>query len=823
MMSPAEDRQDLEETNDGAVATADLVVLDVALTDAERLGLDLSGSPVESSTIVAEQPEVDADGAPQPRRSQRIASWVAAHAVGLTSFVIVAGSVFMVLWTLHPELILSPSTPTGGDNGAHVPTAAYLRDYLLPQGRLFGWMPDNYGGFPILQFYFPLPPLLVVLLDVVVPYGVAFKIVTALGVVTMPVSAWFLGRSAKLPFPAPPLLALATIPFMFDRGYVIYGGNLGSTLVGEYHYSIALSLMLVYLGVLVRVCTERKGRALLGVLAAALVLTHLIVAVFAVIATVVVLAVYRPGARRLVGHVLPAILLGGLITSFWSLPFLDAHHYTADGGFEKITDYVNMLFPTRNFWAAGLAMLGLAAGVQRRQRPVIALGLFALSIAALFRFIPRTRLWNGRIVPCFYLCTFLLAAFGAIEVVNWVVRTARSWRQRDVTTPLRLRHQVGGAMLCAAVVFVHQGLPIGIVPLSSLDVAHAERNFLGVGAKDAGLRNWSQWNYEGYEKKNAWPEYAGLNDTMAEVGKQYGCGRALYEYEADQTRFGSPMALDILSYWNGGCVGSLEGLFIEASPTSPFHFLLASEASKAPSTPVFGIPYRSYDLNYAVPHMRLLGVKYYMTFSPELIEQANARPDLVEVASFQRWHIYMVRDAKLVEGLNIIPIVDDSLYKANYENWNKGALRVWDTISDQQFYISDRGPKEWPRIGADGTLPTQYIEPTKVTNVQTNRVGNHITFDVDQIGKPVVVRVSYFPNWTASGADGPYRLTPNLMVVIPRATHVELTYDRSTAEIAGMGVSGFAVAALGALAVHDRRRRRRIDGVPVIIDEPVTQ
>ena len=42
-----------------------------------------------------------------------------------------------------------------------------------------------------------------------------------------------------------------------------------------------------------------------------------------------------------------------------------------------------------------------------------------------------------------------------------------------------------------------------------------------------------------------------------------------------------------------------------------------------------------------------------------------------------------------------------------------------------------------------------------------------ISFDVDQVGVPVLVRVSYFPNWKATGADGPYRVAPNFMVVVP--------------------------------------------------------
>ena len=54
-----------------------------------------------------------------------------------------------------------------------------------------------------------------------------------------------------------------------------------------------------------------------------------------------------------------------------------------------------------------------------------------------------------------------------------------------------------------------------------------------------------------------------------------------------------------------------------------------------------------------------------------------------------------------------------------------------------------------------------------------------ISFDVDQTGVPVLVKVSYFPNWEASGADGPYRIGPNMMVVIPTENHVELEYGRT--------------------------------------------
>ena len=64
-----------------------------------------------------------------------------------------------------------------------------------------------------------------------------------------------------------------------------------------------------------------------------------------------------------------------------------------------------------------------------------------------------------------------------------------------------------------------------------------------------------------------------------------------------------------------------------------------------------------------------------------------------------------------------------------------------------------------------------------------------ISFDVDEVGVPVLVKMSYFPNWEVSGASGPYRVAPNFMVVIPQDTHVELTYGRTGVEYLSYGMT----------------------------------
>src|SRR5205814_9277165 len=88
----------------------------------------------------------------------------------------------------------------------------------------------------------------------------------------------------------------------------------------------------------------------------------------------------------------------------------------------------------------------------------------------------------------------------------------------------------------------------------------------------------------------------------------------------------------------------------------------------------------------------------------------------------------------------------------------------------------DKGPKDWQHVDARGianVTPTP-VQPTTVSNV-TRSVDN-ISFDVSEIGKPVLVKESYFPNWQVSGAKGPYRVAPNLMVVVPTKKHVSFSY-----------------------------------------------
>ncbi|NDF88737.1 MAG: hypothetical protein EB108_06965 [Actinobacteria bacterium] len=237
----------------------------------------------------------------------------------------------MLLMTLHPELILRNNTPTGGDMGAHVYGPAYLRDFLLPHFRLTGWSNDWYSGFPMYRFYMVVPALAVLLVDLILPYGIALKIIAVLGILTLPVCTWLFGKFAKFLFPIPELLTLASVVFLYDESFTIYGGNIASTMAGEFSFSISLSLAVLSFGLLVRAFEEHRGKMLTALVVALSALSHGIVLLFVFGGVVLLAAVWFE--RRSTVTATTVSITAILLSSFWVLPFLTSHAYMTDISF----------------------------------------------------------------------------------------------------------------------------------------------------------------------------------------------------------------------------------------------------------------------------------------------------------------------------------------------------------------------------------------------------------------------------------------------------------------------------------------------------------
>ena len=765
----------------------------------------------------------------------------------------------MILWQLGGlHALLSNTTTTGGDTGAHYMMPAVLSEFVS-HGHLTGWFPGWYDGLPLYSFYFVLPDLLVALASHVIAYNVAFKLATVAGSLLLPVACYLLGRGFRLRRPFPELLAAGSLLFLFEQSYTINGGNLYSTLAGEYSFSFSLSVIVLFLAVVARGIQTGRHIALAATLLAVSLAAHVLPLLlgFVGLGVLLLMELGRPGAmaddglgalrgvhlplaerartrKEVVIWVAAVVGLGLGAMAWWLVPFIINQRYANPMGYNNSSDFIRALFPAGDRYAIVLALVGGVFAILRRSRFGIFITVLTIESAMAYRIDPQGAIFNDRLLPLYYLSLYLAAAWtlgvGWIWCMQWVrrlrlARFARMPQQQDRPRELLRRPgSLSGALvgLVVSVAIVAGALPapqeyINKYLLAPVNAVFGTTFHDGI-AQDA-VAGWASYNFSGMEGRGAsWAEFRGIMSTANRVGATIGCGRMFWEYESNQDRFGTPMALMLLPHFTHGCIASQEGLLFESSATTPYHFLNQSLLSVAPSQAQVGLNYHPTNVAEGVKKLQVMGVRYYLVSAPSLVLQAEADPLLSEVAVTQpfaqptgsalTWHIYEVADSPVVVPLTHLPVVVPGL-GSSASSWKNGSTAWYDTATSESTPLASTGPKSWP-VTTNGVAPDDPVDhPGQVTHVKLSM--DKVTFDVDKaaIGKPVLVRISFFPNWKVSGATGPFRVTPNFMVVVPTSRHVTLTYGATPANWFGETVTLLALIGIVAAAVVSRRQRRR--------------
>ena len=377
-----------------------------------------------------------------------------------------------------------------------------------PNCRLSGWTPDWYAGFPAYQFYMVVPSLLIVALHVGLPWYLAVP-VRAAGASALVLAAWVV--PAAVPVPADRCsvvgggrdrarrarsrttspsswsrsLGLVALPvgvlglrpswptcrsrsrrwprvaalfFIYNREPLfnstgnIIGGNIASTMAGEFAFSISLTLAVLYLGrgrpgPAHRPAPGRWPPALFALAG----LCHLIPAFF-------VLGLHRgavpvaPGRARL-KWLATMVPVAGLLTAFWVAAVLLAPRLRQRHGLGEAPGagrrprrrrpeasrrpVVGLVLPAPLGHAVADGGRG-RSGVAGVGRPPLhgRAGAGRPWVGVIGRrswSCPQARLWNARLLPFMYLSVALLAAIGVGEVI----RVAGSVASGRAERPLR--------------------------------------------------------------------------------------------------------------------------------------------------------------------------------------------------------------------------------------------------------------------------------------------------------------------------------------------------------------------------------------------------
>ena len=482
-----------------------------------------------------------------------------------------------------------------------------------------------------------------------------------------------------------------------------------------------------------------------------------------------------------------------------------------------------MFFPLTaplDFLVTTLAIVGFVACVARRHVNGAALGIIGLlTVAGVYatqESLPIIGLlWNPRLLPLLYFLRYLLMMVGIVEIVGLIVN---AWRDRQTREPIGW---LAGSVTAGTVglsVLVVLGFMFEVLPGDGRTTFHDKNVYSwgpflkGPDGADAQGDGWSRYNFIGLRGSHPVPRVlrrradhgrARRDERLrpGDVGEQRGQRSVRHDDGADA-----------LPHWTDGCIGSMEGLFFEASGTTPYHFLTTAALSKQSSNPVRELRYVNNDGSVAVPHLQALGVKYAMVRTDEAqagggaAARAPARGDEWAVGDLRGRRRRRRRAARRPARRRqpprrrparaqprarheLVPaaggVGGDACRRRSGGRGSASTSSSTRTASCRTptgppttpTHVASRSTSSCPSSRSTRSRCRRSRSATSRWASRSCRSGS------TEVGVPVLVRVSYFPNWEADGAEGPYRIAPNMMVVVPTEQEVRLHYGRSSSDL----------------------------------------
>jgi len=679
------------------------------------------------------------------------------------------GSIFsFLLCYFEPHLLFSKTITTGGDTGSHYYTAEYLTNYLLPQGKISGWCQGNLAGFPMLQNYFPFPFLLMAILSWVIPLQISFKLVTVLGTFLLPPCTYLFFRLLRQPFPVPVMGAVFTLPFLFMEGNSMWGGNIPSTLAGTFCYSLGFALTVLWLGLLYRAISEQKGWMGCSILLAMIGLCHGYTLLFAVFTSTFFIFT-RKGIGHNVRTLIQIHLIAFFLMAFWLLPLIVFLPYTTRFSilwiFFDLQQIGREIFPVIMYPFIGLAISGVVWALIKKIRPPHSIAMK-----------PWAYLWFSAF--CGVALYWIGYKIGVVDI--------------RFLPFLQFFLVVAGAMVFCSI-SSHKKVSV-LLALMALTLT-----FLWVDERETFIRNWIRSNYMGFENRRLWEPFISVNRFLKGTP---GDPRVVYEHSMIHQGAGSVRAFESLPLFSGR--STLEGVYIQGSLSVPFIFYLQSEVSQKASTPIPDYNYSRFNLQRGVDHLRLFNVRELIVAEAETKKAIKGFPGFQFRYRAGPYEIYELETGskRYVEPLKYKPVlVTKGDWRRLFYKWFRlGDLAVPIVFKNEvkdgdnlRFHIMEtpdvrRLPKE--PVAGDGTFKETVKEEEIVIEGATP-------------GNPLLIKVSYHPNWKVEGADRVYLVSPAFMLIYPESSRVRLYFGRTWPDYAGAIMTALAILYILLLSVTD--------------------
>jgi hypothetical protein len=602
------------------------------------------------------------------------------------------------------------TTIAGGDTGSHNYIVYYLRE-IFPS--IHSWSHDWYAGFPFLYFYPPLLYILTVISSYAIPINVAFKLITILGTLLLPISSYLCLRLLKFKDPVPHIGTVFSLSFIFLEDFNIYGGNLPSTLAGEFSYSFSFSLFWIFIAAMKKGIEENKYLFINIAILSLMVLSHPI----PVISSILLLPffLFTPRFNRRFLYIAKVYAIAFVITSFWSLPFLWYLDYTSIMKWWRLIK-LSDIFPVSIIPLQILALAGIVYSFLNKDKSISILLFIAVVNLIPYFLLNDSKIWNTRFLPFFTMGSILIAAYFTGNILSKLPAKSQLY------------------------------LILPIIALTFIVWTDKRLTY---------IPHWIKWNYEGFEKKASWEEIKPLFDCL----KTLPHGRIMWEYRPEYDRFGTPRILESIPLFSKQ--PTMEGLLIESALNSPFHFINQAETTKTSTHAVQGFSYPEFDFKKGIEHLKLFGVRYFIAYTKEVKDEAEKLlPKLKDIGSFS---VYEIQHPQIVIPIGTFKI------KKKTKNWLSESIDWYKTgdLSKPIVFI---------KSNSEAKLFNKAEFNRDIKVMVTRFEKNTIHFHTSAIGIPHMIKISYFPHWKVKGAEGPFLVSPAFMAVIPNSNNVELTF-----------------------------------------------
>ncbi len=679
---------------------------------------------------------------------------------------------------LRVDLVFENNTPTGGDMGAHIVAIdTFIKDFM-PNFQINGWSNDWFGGYPLYYFYFPLPAIITFFLNLIFPFGIAFKIMVVLSIILVVYSIEKLMRKTSNQISI--YGATAGLFYVFTESFTIYGGNLASTLAGQ--FSFGYSLAFANLSIFYLLKSNNNFRfPISSIFLASCLLSHLIP--FIIYSPIY--AFYWLSRKQNFNQKILSISIFLALVSRWSASLIMNLEYTTNMSytpFSRIEDLIKKDILPIIFILIGLLITKHKNLIKNKTLNLFELYLIFSSILLYF-FVPEGALWNGRLVPFFNLGIIFLF-FKALEIF---IEDIYLYQQGlNVLTVLFF----GGTIYCLYIfyekwsanqsylnVYVPIILLIIIFAIINLNNVVIQLNMLIVSiifSTISFLPHWLNWNFTGYEGKNDWNQIQSLYTKLENLKP----GRIMWEPNSDMNKYGTPMTLMTLPYFTKHT--SMEGLYFDSSITTPFHFISVSGLAKRPSNPVGGLSYINNKFDQGVDYLYDLGIDYFISYTEEIESKAMSSDRLNFLFSSEPFSVFEVSSSK-------VELINQDIEVFSKVNKQEGILSsVFRDTNIANFF--EKAYENFDELDEKRIVEVSnkiLIQPSNNNNLEVTdiRITNRkISFFTNNPGELHLIKVSYFPNWSISNGLGPFRTSPSFMSVIPNQEYVEINFVKTSLE-----------------------------------------